>query len=65
MSVMRPIEPANPGGAGRDKDQFMSTATPAAGPDTAAVHPVIVYSKPACPQCDATKRTLGAKGISF
>ncbi|WP_411839561.1 glutaredoxin family protein [Paracoccus sp. ME4] len=43
----------------------MSTATPAAGPDTAAVHLVTVYSKPACPQCDATKRSLAAKGVSF
>lgn len=43
----------------------MSTATPAAGPDTAAAHSVTVYSKPACPQCDVTKRSLGAKRISF
>lgn len=26
---------------------------------------VTVYSKPDCPQCDATKRSLDAKGISY
>lgn len=26
---------------------------------------VTVYSKPACPQCDATKRYLSTKGIEF
>lgn len=26
---------------------------------------VTVYSKPACPQCDATKRALSKKGVEF
>lgn len=26
---------------------------------------ITVYSKPSCPQCDATKRQLAALGVSF
>jgi glutaredoxin-like protein NrdH len=26
---------------------------------------ITVYSKPACPQCDATKRHLTTKGVEF
>ena len=32
---------------------------------TSVTDSVIVYTKPACPQCDATKRALDRAGVSY